>query len=166
MLPIAAPAAAQLGLEVRAGAAVGHHVPAHSGLGTTPGLSLSGSLEVRPLAFASLYASYARAAFQCAGGFCTGNETTVQTQGFGGGVRLHPSGLPWLRAGMLLYGTSLGNGEHSTALAPVAGYEVGAGFSLPFGTHARLLPGVYFRTQPGEERTTLLGADIGLQLSF
>lgn len=165
-LALAAPAHAQIAIEARAGGAVGNHAPALAGLETDPGLSLSAALEYRPLSFASLYATFSRASFGCGEGLCAGREVSMATQGFGGGVRLHPARLPWVRVGALLYGTDTHADGETGSVSPSLGYEVGGGFTLPFSDHFRMLPGLYLRSQSGEERSTLLGADVGFQVSF
>jgi hypothetical protein len=157
---------AQVSVEVRAGASVGNHVPAYSGFDGAPGLSLAGTVEFRSTALLSPYGTVLRAEFGCDEGFCTNREIRMRAQGFGAGVRLHPKRLPWLRAGVLHYGTTVESDDGSTSAAASLGYEVGAGFSIPLRRRVRLLPGAYVRTQSGEERTTMAGAEVGLQISF
>lgn len=166
LLIASAPANGQVAIEVRAGASVGNHVPAYAGFDLLPGLSLSGTAEVRPVSFASLYGTYSRSEFGCEEGFCTGGDVQMLTEGFGGGVRLHPRYLPWVRAGVVQYGTTVQTEAGESVAQPSMGYEAGTGFTIPFGRHVRLLPGVFLRTQPGETRTTMAVADVGLNLSF
>lgn len=165
-LALATPAPAQVALEARAGAAVGNHVPAHAGLETAPGLSLAGTVEYRPARAASIYVSYARAEFGCAEGLCAGRDVTIRTRGYGAGVRLHTPGLPWLRGGAVLYETEVATSTGVEAMEARPGFEVGAGVTLPIRGRVRLLPGLFLRTQPGEERTTLVGAEVGVQFAW
>lgn len=165
---VVAPVSGQVAVEVRVGGAVGNHAPAAAGLEMHPGLSLAGSLEYTPRPYGSVYATFSRASFGCEEGFCDGAPATITTQGFGAGVRAHPwpAPLPWFRAGALFYGStvSTSSGEESTGFAP--GVELGAGTTIPFAGRFGLLPGIYLRSQPGAERTTLVGAEVGLRVSF
>lgn len=162
----AAPAAAQVSVEGRVGGAVGNHVPAAAGLETLPGLSLTGLVEYAPVSSASIYAGYSRASFGCEEGFCTDDEVTITTQGFGAGVRVHHGRLPWLRAGALFYDSAISTsgGDHQNDA--ILGFEVGAGYDIPVYPRLAIVPGIYFRSQPGDDRTTVVGADVGVRFSF
>ena len=162
----AGPAAAQLSVEIRGGGAIGNHLPAAAGLEPIPGPAFSVGLEYRAHPLASLYAAYSRAAFGCEQGFCTGREVTFSTSGPGAGVRLHAPRFPWVRLGAVRYGTGVDTDGISESVDPAIGFEAGAGASIPLAGRLRLLPGLYLRSQPGDTRTTLLGADLGLSASL
>lgn len=162
----ATPAAAQFAIEVRGGAAVGNHVPAAAGLEAIPGPSYAVQAEYQGWPIASIYASVSRSSFGCEEGFCTDNTATVTTMGYGAGVRIHSARLPWVRAGAILYDASVDAENGSKAVNAAPGYEMAAGFTIPLGPAVRILPGAFFRSQPGDERTTVIGAEIGLQVSF
>jgi hypothetical protein len=165
-LAVAAPASAQVAVEARAGASVGNHLPAYSGLGTRPGPSLSALVEAGLSRRASLYVTFVRAGFPCTKGLCAGREVDVTTQGFGGGVALRPGRLPWLRAGVLRYSATVRSDGRDDAVDPSLGFEVAGGVSVPVAARVRLLPGLYFRSQAGDERTTVVGLDVGLRVAF
>lgn len=158
------PAQAQLSAGIRAGAAVGNHVPAAAGLQAQPGLALAGSLEYLAVPLASVYVTVFRAAFGCDDGFCTDRNVTVATRGFGAGVRLHRERLPWVRAGILLYDARVDADDRSGSVDAKLGFEVGAGWDVPLGDGLSFLPGLFFRSQSGDERTTVLGADLGINV--
>jgi hypothetical protein len=158
------PAEAQLSAELRAGAAIGNHVPAAAGLQAKPGLALAGSVEYMAVPLASVYASYVRAAFGCDDGFCTDRDVTVVTRGVGAGVRLHRERLPWLRAGVLIYDAKVDADDRSGSVDAKLGFEVGAGWSVELRDGVSLLPGLFFRSQSSDQRTTVLGADLGVNV--
>ena len=158
----AGPTAAQLSVEVRGGGAIGNHLPAASGLEPIPGPAFSVGLEYRVHPLASAYAAFSRAAFGCEQGFCTGREVTFTTSGPGAGIRVHAPRFPWVRLGAVRYGTGVDADGTSESVDPSVGYEAGVGVSVPLTGRLRLLPGLYLRSQAGDMRTTLLGADIGL----
>lgn len=161
----AAPLRAQLAVELRGGAPVGNHAPAAAGLQLVPGAAFGAALEYRLARAISVYAAATQASFGCEEGLCTGQTVTFTTRGAGAGVRLHPAGLPWLRAGAIYYGTTAATADgRDDAGDPALGYEAGAGVTLPLGQRVRLLPGAFLHTQPGERRTTLVGAEVGVQL--
>lgn len=163
---LATPAAAQFAIEARGGAAVGNHVPAAAGLESIPGPSYAVQAEYQGWRNASIYVAVSRSSFGCEEGFCTDNTATVTTMGYGAGVRIHPARLPWVRAGAIMYDASVDAENGSEAVDASPGYEMGAGFTIPLGEAVRILPGAFIRSQPGDERTTVVGAEIGLQVSF
>jgi hypothetical protein len=161
-----APLPAQVAVEARAGASSGNHVPAYSGLGLHPGASLSALLEARVLPRASLYATFVRAGFDCTDGLCAGREIGVVTRGFGAGVTVRAGRLPWARAGLLRYSATVRGEGEAQEVDPALGFELAGGVGLPIGPRLRVLPGLYFRSQSGDQRTTVVGLDVGLQAVF
>lgn len=95
-----------------------------------------------------------------------GDDVTMTAQGFGGGVRLHRARLPWIRAGAVFYGTAVRSGTGNERTSGSLGLELGSGFTLPLGMGVSLLPGAFYRTQAGADRTTLVGVDVGVRLNF
>lgn len=165
-LATAAPAGAQLALEIRGGASVGNHAPAAAGLEKIPGPALSALVEYTTGQWGGVYAGFARASFGCEDGFCAGDEVAVTTQGFGAGVRLTLPLRSWLRLGGLFHNTRVDTAEGEDRTDPAPGYELGGGFAIPLTARFHLAPGVFYRTQFGDQRTTLLGADLGLRFAF
>src|SRR5680860_806441 len=160
------PAAAQFSVELRGGATIGNHLPAAAGLETIPGPSLAAAAEYMASSFVSAYAAFSRSSFGCEGGFCTADKATVTTTGYGAGIRVHAARFPWVRAGGIMYDASVEMDGETGTVDSAFGYELATGFTVPVTRALRILPGLFFRTQPGDERTTLVGAEIGLQVSF
>lgn len=162
----AAPAGAQVALEARAGAAVGNHAPAAAGLEKIPGPAFTALVDYTVGPWGGLYASFARASFGCEDGFCAGDDVTITTQGFGAGVRLHLPLASWLRLGGLFHETRVDTESEDERTGPAAGYEIGAGFAVSVIPRIQFLPGVFYRSQLGDDRTTVIGADLGVRFAF
>jgi hypothetical protein len=165
----ALPAGAQLALEVRGGGVVGNHAPAAAGLETVVGPAWAVALEQRVLPLASLYFGYSRSSFGCEQGFCTGREVTFTSQGLAAGARLHPRGLPWLRAGALYHGVDTRAEGASESRDAGPGFELATGFVIPLPGSASLLPGLAYRrhSSRGDDSsrpTSLLGAELALRV--
>lgn len=171
LLALSAPASAQFSVELRGGGAVGNHQPAAAGLETGIAPAFSAAAEVRVHSLVSLYAGYSRASFGCEEGFCTDRDVTFTSSGIGSGLRLDPSGLPWLRTGLVYHGLEVQSADGTEDWDPGIGYEIGSGLSFSPGRRIHLLPGVSYRrhlaTADGVEATTsLLIAEIGVRISL
>jgi hypothetical protein len=168
-LAFAIPATAQVAAEIRGGGVIGNHVPTAAGLQKVWGPAVSGSIQVRATPWLSMYGSYLSASFPCRGGFCgdgSRDNATISASGFGGGVRLNPGTVTWLRVGALYYGTSVDAGAGPDRTDPSLGFEMAGGFTIHAFGPASLVPGVYLRTQPGDSRTTMMGGDLGIHVSL
>lgn len=167
LVATSAQANAQVAVELRAGAAIGNHLPAAAGLETSTRPSLAASVEVSPLSFLSLYGTYVRSAFGCQEGFCEDRDVTVTTSGVGAGGRLHLPRLPWVRAGVVHLATSVAadDGDHTIPAGPA--FDLGTGLTLRVGGVLELLPGITYRAHfAPEDRTTTLSAELGVLLGF
>lgn len=165
----ALPARAQLALEVRGGGTIGNHAPAAAGLETVVGPAWAVALEQRVLPLASLYLGYSRSSFGCEQGFCTDRDVSFTSHGLAAGARLHPRGLPWLRAGALYHGVETRAEGASESREAGPGFEVAAGFVIPLPGPASLLPGLAYRrhSSRGDDAsrpTSLLGAELALRI--
>jgi hypothetical protein len=166
LIVLAGSATAQVTIEARGGAAIGNHVPAAAGFQTRPGPAFSASLEGRVQRRISAYATYLRASFPCEGGFCGDGNVTVTADGFGGGIVAYAGSYPWIRVGALYYGTTVRPEGDPGSTDSALGYELAGGVSIPIFGSISIAPGVYLRSQTGDLRTTLIGGDLGLRISF
>jgi hypothetical protein len=161
----AAPAAAQaVSLELRGGAAVGNHTPAAAGLETEPGPSLSAIVQVDVAPRVGVYGTYTRASFGCREGFCVGDDVTITSDGFGGGLVAHPTAYLWTRIGALLHGATVSAGAGDFTTDRQLGYELGAGGTIPIGARLDIVPGIGFRSHFGDERTAVVTGEVGLRV--
>lgn len=167
LLLVPVPLRGQLAVELRGGGAVGNHVPAASGFEAIPGPSWSLSVLASPLPWASLYLGYSRSEFGCNRGFCTGQSARITSEGWGGGVRVHPLSWIWVGGGGRFLATavevSTGRGKADATIA----YETGAGLSLPIVRGVRLTPGIVYRAAVSpEDRTALVAGEVGLSVGW
>ena len=121
---------------------------------------------MRALPVASLYGTFVRAAFACTEGLCAGREVSVVTQGFGAGVMVRPGRLPWVRAALLRYAATVRSEGVASEVEPAFGFELAGGVVLPLTRRMGVLPGLYFRSQAGDHRTTVVGLDVGVRAAF
>ena len=168
-LPQAAPAAAQLAVELRAGGAIGNHEASAAGLETALGPSWGAALEYRLHPVASLYGAYTRATFGCEEGFCAPEGVRFTSSGVSAGARLHLPRLPWLRAGLLYHGVDADAGERAGTVDPGIGYEAAAGLTLPLTPRFAVLPALVYRHHAGTDAvskpsTSMLGAELSVRL--
>jgi hypothetical protein len=153
-LPADAQVPGVLGIEVRAGSAVGSFAPTGAGLEFVPGPAWALSATWGPRETIAGYATYSANTFGCDGAFCRGYDVSFVSRGLSLGVRAHaPLRLdPWLQGGLLLHefeqrweGSDAPEGVKSGANA---GLETGAGFTARIGHRLSLLPGVHLGFLP------------------
>lgn len=158
-----APAAGQLWLEGRAGAAVGNHRPAAAGLQTHPGLALSASAEYAFAPRLAAYAGYTRASFECRDGFCSGDPVTVTSHGLSAGLVVTPFGEIRVRGGLIRNAVDIGGADAE----PGFGFELGAGRAIDLPGRLELRPEIVLRRHGGttggiEDATAVLTASVGI----
>jgi hypothetical protein len=153
----------QFAAELRAGGAIGNYAPAAAGLETVPGPALFAAVEYRSHPSASVYAGYSRAAFGCEDGLCREQDVSVVSSGFSGGVRVHLPARAWVRVGLAALALDIDADGESERIDPAIGYELGAGFAIPISGRFAVLPGVIYRSTSGDDRASVVVADVGLQ---
>lgn len=168
----AAPASAQLSLELRGGAGAGSYGATQAGFQFVPQPAGSAALSYAFRPGVAAYAGYTFARFGCEKeGFCIGAEPVFTSQGLDAGVRLElPAGL-WVRGGLVLHSL---NGESSAgeeSTDPALGFGVGAGFGVPLGSRLTLTPGVGYTRHgasgpAGDHPVAFVTADLGLRFSL
>ncbi len=167
LLSAAAPAGAQVSLELRGGAAIGNHAPALAGLEVLPGPSYSAQIDLSLPGPASIYAAYTYGSFDCEEGFCEGQTVRITSSGFGAGVRIGFIGPLWARAGFLYHGTTVDAESGVFPVDPAPGYDLGAGIEIPAIAGFQLIAGAGYRSHPGDDsRTTVLTGEVGLRYTI
>lgn len=165
MLIPGAVAAQQVEMELRAGTAVGTYTETGAGLELVPGPSFGAVLEVWPRETLAAYLGFTRSSFGCEEGFCEPETVALTSQGLVLGGRWS-SGLPWLRAGLVVQALTVDATEHRERYGAGAGFEVGAGIDWPVGERFSIRPGVTFRrhqssTGHEDHRVALLALELG-----
>lgn len=168
----AAPASAQLSLELRGGAGAGSYGATSAGFQVVPQPAGSAALSWAFRPGVAAYAGYSLARFGCEReGFCSGVEPVFTSQGLDAGVRLElPAGI-WARGGLVLHSLSGDSpaGEESTDAA--LGFGAGAGIGVRLGRRLTLTPGLgytrYGASGPsGDHPVAVVTADLGLRISL
>jgi opacity protein-like surface antigen len=155
----AAPASAQLSLELRGGAGAGSYGATSAGFQVVPQPAGSAALSWAFRPGVAAYAGY------------SGVEPVFTSQGLDAGVRLElPAGI-WARGGLVLHSLSGESpaGEESTDAA--LGFGAGAGIGLRLGERLTLTPGLgytrYGASGPsGDHPVAVVTADLGLRFSL
>lgn len=167
LMALAGPLAAQTGIELRGGVAVGNHTGTAAGLDMLPKPSFD-ALLVRGLKPGlGLYGGFARTAFGCEEGFCLDRDLTVVGTHGVLGAEISRS-IVWLRAGLMFGSTKVGSeGEASD---PGLGVQGALGLAVGSG-RVRFLPGVSFRrfaasSSLADDHVTALTADLGVRVGF
>ncbi|HEX2092469.1 MAG TPA: outer membrane beta-barrel protein [Longimicrobiaceae bacterium] len=171
----AAPAAAQLSMEVRGGAGAGSYEATSAGFQLIPRPAMSASLDYAPTPLWSVYAGYTYAGFGCEEGFCRGVDPVFTSRGIDAGVRFQlPHGL-WVRGGAVMHslGIESRRGEETFSESSDAAFGLGAGVGIGvrLGNRVIITPGIgYTRytadTADGSDGVALLTADVGLRISL
>jgi hypothetical protein len=179
-LAVPSPTVAQVpgvvGLEVRAGAAVGSYAPTRAGLQMAPAPAWGVWVSWGPSRAIGAYASYASVGFGCEEGFCRGYDVSFASRGVGLGVRAEAPlpGAPWVRAGLLLHELEQswgGTSPPGSATADTgAGFETAVGLNWRVGPRLELGPSLHLGFLPtrGEDGVTdrafFAGLDLGVRL--
>jgi hypothetical protein len=167
-----------LGVELRAGAAVGAFQTTGAGLEVVPGPALGVSVTWGPSEAIGAYASWASIGFGCEAGFCRGYDVSFASRGPSLGVRGQAPvwGEPWLRAGVLLHefvqrwGGAVPPGSETTGADP--GLEVAAGLTWRAGDRLSLVPGIHLGVLPtraedgGTDRAVSTTLELGARWRF
>jgi hypothetical protein len=143
-----------LGVEARAGAAVGSFEPSGAGLQMAPGLAWSVLVSWGPGTPWGVYAAYGSYGFGCDDAWCAGQDVTFASRGPSLGARVQaPVRLdPWLRAGLLLHDleqrwTGPDGRERATADGQL-GFEAATGLTWPVGRRIDMVPGLHVGLLP------------------
>lgn len=168
----AAPASAQLALELRGGAGAGSYGATQAGFQFVPQPAGSAALAYAFRPGVAAYAGYTFARFGCQEkGFCSGVDPVFTSRGLDAGVRLEIPAGAWVRGGLVLHSLDgeSSAGEESTDAA--LGFGVGAGIGVPLGSRLTLTPGVgytrYGASGPaGDHPVAFVTADLGLRFSL
>lgn len=184
MLALAPPPAASaqvpgvLGVELRAGGAVGSFEPTGAGLEMVPGPAWGISVSWGPNETIAAYAAWSSITFGCDAGFCSGFDVSFTSSGLSLGARAQAPlpGTPWLRAGVLLHDFEQrwdgGPAPGSTTTGADPGLEAAAGLTWPVGARLSLVPGLHVGVLPtvaedGEtDRATFMGLELGARWRF
>ncbi|HEX7241407.1 MAG TPA: hypothetical protein VF263_14115 [Longimicrobiaceae bacterium] len=171
----AAPAAAQLSLEVRGGAGAGSYAATSAGFQSVPQPAASVALAFAPSPRLAVYGGYSFARFGCEDGFCRGVDPVFTSRGFDAGVRVElPYGL-WVRGGPVMHtldvSSSPGGVDYSDSSDPAFGIGAGAGLGFRLGRTVTLTPGIGYvrynaKTEDGSDAVALLTGDVGLRIGF
>jgi hypothetical protein len=165
-----------VGLEARAGGAVGSYAPTSAGLQMVPKPAWSASLSWGPGQVIGAYAAYASVRFGCDDGFCRGYDVSFLSRGVSLGLRAEAplAGEPWVRAGVLLHQLDQrwgGTSQPGSARADAdAGFEAAVGMSWRVGPGLDAGPSLHLGFLPtrGEggntDRAFFAGLDVGVRL--
>jgi hypothetical protein len=164
-----------LGVEARAGAAVGSYAPTGAGLQMTPKPAWDVSLSWGPSRMIGAYAAYSAAGFGCDEGFCRSYDVSFVSRGVSLGIRGEApiASAPWLRAGVLFHELDQRWGGAQPAGSATAdtgaGFEAAAGMSWRVGSGLEVGPSLRLGFLPtrGEDgitdRAFFAGLDLGVR---
>jgi hypothetical protein len=175
--PLSAQVPGVVGVEARAGGAVGSFTQTGAGLEMAPALSWALSVTWGPSAMIGGYVAYSAVGFRCEGAFCSGYDVSFVSHGFSLGVRGEAQlpGRPWLRAGVLLHDLEqrwggATPGSETTGASP--GFEGAIGATWGLGPRLHLVPGLHLgflptRADDGEtDHAFFAGLDLGIRLNL
>lgn len=152
--------------EGRAGVSVGHHIPSFAGLKPNPGDAISGTVGLRLFSAAYAFATYAQTSFTCEGGFCEGLEVDIVSRDILTGILIQPARSHWFRAALGQHRSDVVTLDAQSQGPDLRGYELAGGLQLGIGRFIGITPGIFYRNQFGEERTAILGADLGVKIQY
>lgn len=158
-------AAAQIGLEVRGGAAIGNHRPAAAGLETHPGPSFAVMLDAGLHPRIAAWVGWSRSSFRCDSGFCSGETVTITSDGFSAGGRYRIHRFVHARAGLSWHNAVVDTDAGEFTTHRKFGVEIAAGGAVPLRPTTFLIADLGYRTHPGNDSgTALLTAQAGVRL--
>jgi hypothetical protein len=164
-----------LGVEARAGAAVGSYAPTSAGLQMAPEPAWHLALSWGPSRMIGAYAAYSSVGFGCDEGFCREYDVSFVSRGVSLGARAEApvAGAPWVRAGVLLHELDQRWGGAQPAGSATAdtdtGFEAAAGMSWRAGPGLEVGPSLHLGFLPtrGEDGVTdrafFVGLDLGVR---
>lgn len=167
----AAPAAAQLSLELRGGAGAGSYGATGAGFQFVPLPAGSATLAYAFHPVVAAYAGYGFARFGCEEGFCDGVDPTFTSQGFAAGLRFELPGGVWARGGAVAHTLEAESSRGTENSDAAYGFEAGAGLGLRLGRRLTLTPGIgytrYAASVDGsDDPVAFVTGDLGLRFSF
>jgi len=167
----AAPAAAQLSLELRGGAGAGSYGATGAGFQFVPQPAGSATLDFAFHPRAAAYAGYGFARFGCEEGFCAGVDPTFTSQGFSAGLRFElPAGV-WARGGAVAHTLEAESPRGAESSDAAFGFEAGAGLGLRLGPRLTFTPGIgytrYAASVDGsDEPVAFVTGELGLRITL